>query len=156
MNARARIVFACGLLLAALCFASAADQVYRWVDKDGHVHYSQTPPAGTGVQAQSVNMSPPPPDPVTLQNQQNLAQQLKDKDKQAQDAAQKQQQDAQKQAQQKQHCDDLRGHLAVLTQSGRTASVDAQGQVNYLSDEERQKQAKALQDQIAADCSAAK
>jgi hypothetical protein len=151
-----RISLACASLLAALCLTAAADQVYRWVDKDGHVHYSQTPPAGTGVQAQSVNMSAPPPDPVTVQNQQNLAQQLKDKDKQAQAAAEKQQQDAQKKDQQKKNCDDLRERLAVLTQSGRTATVDAQGQVNYLSDEDRQKQEKALQDQIATDCSTTK
>lgn len=31
-------------LLAALFAASAAAQAYRWVDKDGKVHYSQTPP----------------------------------------------------------------------------------------------------------------
>ena len=152
MNLRTPSVAVCGVLLAAFCLTATADPMYKWVDKDGHVHYSQTPPPSTDVQAQSVNIGAPAPDPVTLQNEQNLAQQLKDKDKQAQDAAQKQQQDAQKQAQQKQHCDDLRSHLAVLNQSGRAASVDSKGNVNYISDDERQKQIQALQDQISKEC----
>ena len=35
------------VLAVALCFAAAADaqtNVYRWVDKDGKVQYSDTPP----------------------------------------------------------------------------------------------------------------
>lgn len=144
---------ACGALLAVTCLAASADQMYKWVDKDGHVHYSQTPPPTTGVQAQSVNIGAPPPDPVTLQNEQNLAKQLSDKDKQQQDAAQKQQQDAQKQAQQKKNCDALRERLVVLTQSRRPATVDAQGNINYLSDDDIQKQEKDLNDQIAKECS---
>ena len=50
-------------LCAALCSAAAlllvtaqADQVYRWVDKDGQVHYSQTPPAGSAVKPQVVDI----------------------------------------------------------------------------------------------------
>jgi glutaredoxin len=35
------------LLCAALFAASAAAQAYRWVDKDGKVNYSQTPPPPT-------------------------------------------------------------------------------------------------------------
>ena len=143
---------ACGALLAVICLAAAADQMYKWVDKDGHVHYSQTPPPSTGVQAQSVNISAPAPDPVTLKNEQNLAQQIKTKDQQAQDAAQKQQQDAQKQAQQKKNCDELRERLVVLTQSRRPATVDAQGNTTYLSDDDIQKQEQDLNDQIAKNC----
>jgi len=39
-----RILFA---TLALLFAAAAAAQAYRWVDKNGKVHYSQTPPAPT-------------------------------------------------------------------------------------------------------------
>ena len=52
-----RILFA----TAALLFAAAvAAQAYRWVDKDGKVHYSQTPPApteATNVQKRSAGGS---------------------------------------------------------------------------------------------------
>jgi glutaredoxin len=38
------VLTAFAVLLAALFATSAAAQTYRWVDKDGKVHYSQTPP----------------------------------------------------------------------------------------------------------------
>jgi glutaredoxin len=52
-----RILFAAVALLFA---ATAAAQAYRWVDKDGKVHYSQTPPQptdATKVQKRSVGGS---------------------------------------------------------------------------------------------------
>src|SRR5579859_1251175 len=110
--------------------AAGADQVYRWVDKDGHVHYSQTPPATTGVNAQTVNIAPPPPDPTSLQNEQNLAQDLKKRNEQDQKDQQKAQADQQQKDQQKQRCDALQQRLQLLEQSGRVASVDAQGNKN--------------------------
>ena len=73
MKMRIPLLISAAVLLAAAGMAASADHVYRWVDKDGHVHYSQTPPAGTHVNAQTVNITPPAPDPTTLQNEQNLA-----------------------------------------------------------------------------------
>lgn len=48
------------LLAVLLAFAATAAtaQMYRWVDKDGRVHYTQTPPPG--LQAESVRPAPPP------------------------------------------------------------------------------------------------
>ena len=149
---RRNALFISALLLAAAGVAYA-DQVYRWVDKDGHVHYSQTPPASTAVNAQSLNISAPPPDPTTLHNEQNLAKELKDKDKKNQDAQQKAQADAQKQAQQKQQCDSLRSRLQILLQSARVATMDAQGNKTFMSDDDRAKKEQDLQDQISKDCS---
>ncbi|MGE5626236.1 MAG: DUF4124 domain-containing protein [Bacillota bacterium] len=153
MNLRTLTILSAGALLGTLALAATADQIYKWVDKNGQVHYSQTPPPTTDVQAQSVNIGAPPPDPITLQNQQNLAQQIQQKNQQDQEAAKKQQQDAQQQAAQKKHCDVLRERLATLQVGGRTATVDTKGNVSYLSDDERNKQIKDAQDQIAKECS---
>ena len=152
MNTRIPLLISAAVLLAAACMAASADQVYRWVDKDGHVHYSQTPPASTGVNAQTVNITPPAPDPTTLRNEQNLAKQLQDQNKQNQDDQQKAQADAQQKAQQQQRCDALRQRLQVLEQSGRVATVDAQGNKTYVSDDERTKQTQDLENEIAKDC----
>lgn len=153
MNTRMLITLAGGALLGVLTFTVLGDQVYKWVDKDGHVHYSQTPPTSTDVQAQQVDINAPPPDPTTVHNEQNLADRLQKQDQQDKDAAKKQQQDAQQQAQQKKHCDNLNEQLVVLNQSRRVASVDAQGNTNYLSDDQRTQQIQDLQAQIAKDCS---
>ncbi len=152
MNTRIALLISAAVLLAAAGMAASADQVYRWVDKDGHVHYSQTPPASTDVNAQTVNITPPAPDPTTLQNEQNLAKQLQDQNKQNQDDQQKAQADAQQKAQHQQQCDALRQRLQVLQQSGRVATVDAQGNKTYVSDDARAKQEQDMQDMIAKQC----
>lgn len=135
-------------LLAFACVAAAADQVYRWVDKDGKVHYSQTPPAGTATNAQTVQVNAPPPDPTGQQNVQVLQKQLADKDQKAADAAKAAEQDVAQAAQKKQRCDDLRTRLITLQNSGRTATVDAQGNMTYLDDDARAKQVQEIQSEM--------
>ncbi|HVA54537.1 MAG TPA: DUF4124 domain-containing protein [Gammaproteobacteria bacterium] len=71
-------------LLCACMAAAAADQVYRWVDKDGHVHYPQTPPAGISVHVLSEDVSALPPDPTGVKNAQDLEQQIRVQNQQAQ------------------------------------------------------------------------
>ena len=47
------------VMAAALCFATAADaqtNVYRWVDKDGKVQYSDTPPPKDATNATQKSM----------------------------------------------------------------------------------------------------
>jgi hypothetical protein len=48
-----RILFVAAAILSTVC-ADAFGQAYRWVDQDGRVHYTQTPPpllvVGTQVQ----------------------------------------------------------------------------------------------------------
>ncbi len=135
-------------LLLLACAAAAADQVYRWVDKDGKVHYSQTPPANAATSVQPVQVNAPPPDPTGLQNAQVLQKQQADKNQKAADAAKAAQQDAAQAAQKKQQCDDLRSRLLTLQNSGRATTVDAQGNVTYLDDDARAKQIQDLQSQI--------
>lgn len=152
MNSRIPLMLASALLLATIGLAASADQVYRWVDKDGHVHYSQTPPPSTHVNAQAVSIAPAGPDPTTLRNEQNLAKSLDDKNKQAADAQKKAEADAAQQAQQQKFCDDLRQRLAVMQQSGRVATVDEQGNKTYIEDDDRAKQEQDLQAQIDQQC----
>ena len=152
MNTRSATSLIFVLAIAGFGLAASADQVYRWVDKDGHVHYSQTPPASTGVNAQTMNITPPAPDPTTLQNDQNLARQIQDKDKQAQDAQKKSQAAQQQREQQQKACNSLKQQLVILQQSARVATVDAQGNKSYISDDERAKQEQQLEDQISKTC----
>jgi glutaredoxin len=52
-----RIVPVAGIVLALLC-GSASAQMYRWVDKDGRVHYTQTPPPPDAKSAQKKSIGP--------------------------------------------------------------------------------------------------
>jgi hypothetical protein len=141
-----------GVAMAASMSFAAADQVYKWVDSQGHVHFSQTPPPGTTVSAQTVTVNPAAPDPQSLANQQSLQQQLADKNKATADAAAKTKPDPAAAAQKKQHCDDLHTRLNILQQSGRTATTDAQGNITYLDDNARAQQIDAINQQIKSDC----
>src|SRR5947209_8814267 len=47
------VAFCCAL---AACTALAQSQVYRWVDKDGTVHFSDTPPPADARSATQKNM----------------------------------------------------------------------------------------------------
>ncbi|MGH8397265.1 MAG: DUF4124 domain-containing protein [Gammaproteobacteria bacterium] len=143
------------ILLCAVMVTAFADQVYRWVDKDGNVHYSQTPPASTTVHANSVNFSAPAPDPVGQQNAQNLVRQMQAQNKQAEDAQQQAAAEAQQQAQQQQRCNQLQAELHVMQQVNRVVTVDAKGNRTYLTDAQHEQQEQQLQDQINKECSSA-
>jgi glutaredoxin len=54
-----RILFVAAAILSAVC-ADALGQAYRWVDQDGRVHYTQTPPPpdAKGVQRKSFRHGP--------------------------------------------------------------------------------------------------
>jgi hypothetical protein len=145
------LALSCGAALVICSTLVLADQVYKWVDDQGHVHFSQTPPPGT--KAQPVTVYVPPPDPQSLQNTQQIEQTQADKDKAAADAAAKNKPDAAKEAEKQQHCDDLRAKLSALPQSGRAATTDAKGNLTYLDDDARAKQEQAIQDQLKQDCS---
>ncbi len=153
MSARRVAFLALAALLGLAALAVSADPVYRWVDKDGKVHYTQTPPPSTGVQAQALNIHAPPPDPVSLRNAQQEAQAIDDKNKADQEAADKAKPDPAAVAAKKQQCDDLHQRLLVLQQSARAATTDAQGNLTFLDDDAKAKQEQAIQDQIAKNCS---
>lgn len=155
MNIRLAASISAAIAIAAFSLSASADQVYRWVDKDGHVHYSQTPPSSTLVNAQTLNINTPPPDPTGLQNDQKMAQQNQDRDKQADDAQKKDQAAAAQHEQQQKECNYLQQRLQLLEQSARVATVDAQGNKSYISDDDRAKQEQDLQDQINKTCSGA-
>ena len=153
MRLREVAALACGAALAVGATFAAADQVYKWTDSEGHVHFSQTPPPSTTPGVQQVNVSAAPPDPQSLQNQQGLIQAQQDQQKKAKEAADKDKPDPQAEKLKKIECDDLRTKLAALQTQGRAATVDAQGNVSYLDDDQRAKQEQQIQDQITKNCS---
>ena len=151
MNARSRL--ACGLLLASLAGIALATPVYRWVDKDGHVHYSQTPPSATDAAAASATtVYVAPADPTGLKNEQSLEKQQAGQQKAAADAQQQAAADAAKKAQQQKQCSDERDQLAAMQNSRKVSLKDQNGQEQYYSGDDLLKQEQLLQDRITKDC----
>ncbi|HSC46505.1 MAG TPA: DUF4124 domain-containing protein [Gammaproteobacteria bacterium] len=154
MNA-ARVSLACGVLLAALAGAALAAQVYRWVDKDGHVHYSEMPPPTTGAAAAAAtSLYVAPADPTGLKNEQSLEKQQAGQQKAAAEAQQQAAADAAKKAQQQKQCSDMRDQLAAMQNSRKISLTDQNGQTQYYSGDDLLKQQQLLQDRISKDCGA--
>lgn len=152
MNA-VRMSLVCAVLLASLAGAALAEQVYRWVDKDGHVHYSQMPPPTTGAAAAAAtSLYVAPADPTGLKNEQSLEKGMNAQQKAQAEAQQQAAADAAKKAQQQKQCDDMRQQLQNMQNSRKVSLQDQNGQTQYYSGDDLLKQQQLLQDRISKDC----
>lgn len=147
------------LLAVMLAFAAGAfAQMYRWVDKDGRVHYTATPPpAGTKartLRAPTAAPAEPAADdaakdaaakdarkgPLTPAEQE---QEFRKRQLEAQKAQEKEALAA-KEAETKQaNCNRAREALATLESGQRVAGTNAQGERYYLDDEARARETAA-------------
>ncbi len=59
-----RLALIFSLLAISISSSLYAEKIYKWVDEDGNIVYSQTPPAGGGKAERITNIQPPPVDPV--------------------------------------------------------------------------------------------
>ena len=117
--------------LAVVPLASA--DLYKYVDKNGKTVYSDTPPADVDAKRMS---APPPP-------ASGNAKTYVERDKEAQKAQQKSGEDAKKaaekekaEAQKKLRCEQAKSNLQIYTDGGRILKSNANGERDYMSDEE--------------------
>ncbi|MEX0958412.1 MAG: DUF4124 domain-containing protein [Burkholderiales bacterium] len=142
--ARSALLGALAGTLLALSVGASAD-VYRWVDKDGRVHYSDQPPPPGARQEKELQGAPrapgaPPAEakaesdaPPTLQERE--AEFRRRQVEQTEKAAQEQR--AQEEAATRQrNCEQARNQLAALRSGQRVARFNEQGEREYLGDEQ--------------------
>lgn len=130
-------------------------EVYRWVDKDGVVNYTQVKPRGVEAEQLQTRSSGPinasdagsqpaaTATPGPTEAQQRLRREL-EQDEQArlQDMAQIKQE----------NCTQARGTLDKLTIRNRVTETDESGERRVLPEEERQARIKQAQDAIVDNC----
>lgn len=155
------------LAVAALLAAPAgAQQLYKYVGPDGRVQYTDRPPAGgqkvekvTGSRVSTVgsNASAAPVTegaakasaPKTPAEQEQAFRQRR---AEAQEKAAKADKLAQESRANAERCDALRRQLAGMQAGGRMVRPNAQGEREYLGDEEIQSQIARTQREIADSC----
>jgi hypothetical protein len=135
-----------------LLVAAQADTVYRWVDAQGHVHYSQTPPPSSKSHAQAVDITPPPPDPTAAARTADMEQAVNDRQQAQQALADKAKQDADKKAQQQKACEAARQRVQIYAESRRAAHKDKDGKLVYSSGEDLVKLRQQAQEQADKLC----
>lgn len=136
------LALACALAVST----GALAQLYKWVDKDGRVTYSdQPPPAQQSKQLNiSTGQTTAPPRSATERDKEleKGRQDAREKSKVAEDVAKKAQVD-------QENCNRARAHLKMLTDGGRIATYDAKGERVLLDDD--QIEAERAKAQKAAD-----
>lgn len=152
----ARILLIAALLAFALfAFRAQAQQVYRWVDAQGDVHYSQTPPPGAGANAKRVDVTPTPADATGARAQQALVNSVASADKAQQEAAQKASQQAAQKAQQQQACDAARAKLQGYMEAHRVITNANSANPTYYTGENLVKFREQAQEQVNKVCAGA-
>lgn len=149
-------------VLSASTLASA--EIYKWKDANGHVHFSDQPPADAKTNATTLKGGAPvaspaaapdsdaskPAGPKTWQEKEQEARQRKAE----QAAADKKKKDEEDRAADKErYCTSLRNNRAMLQKGGRVGSPNAKGEMELYSDEQMAKKIAELNDKIAKECS---
>ncbi|MGA9855390.1 MAG: DUF4124 domain-containing protein [Gammaproteobacteria bacterium] len=141
------------IAVSALTFVSAhADQVYRWVDAQGNVHYSQTPPPNAVTKAKLVDVEPPPPDITGVEQQQQLVKSVNAADAEQQKAAEIAQKLAQEKAQKQQACDQARKHLQEYMDTHRIITNANSPNPTYYTGDDLVKFRQQAQEQVDKVC----
>jgi hypothetical protein len=151
------------LVLIAICaalFASlvAQAQVYKWVDKDGKVQYSDQPPPPGASKADAQKVT----SVVTTVTSggssapgKTLQDRAKESDKARSDGADKQKKDddAAKIAQQNQEaCNSAKQSLKTLQAGGRITTTGADGEKTLMDDDQIQQEVGKAQKAVADAC----
>lgn len=128
MNAVAKI---CVALLLATVAATAWAGVYRWVDKNGVVHFSDSPPP-SGAKLVAVDSTSTDPAAVAARKQ-ALQKQVTAYQKQRQKSAAATAKAEQKQQQREEACRRAQSRIARLDGIDRLRLHDAKGKTRFMS-----------------------
>jgi hypothetical protein len=149
-----RLPVICALLVFAASSPAADRQnMYKWTDDQGEVHYTQFPPPGRKTE----KMQPPPPPAESpdasendLQKQLDTMEQQKDKQLQEiKDADQR----AEIQKIRKKNCETAHRNMINLERGGNVRYMGPDGKVIRLTEEDRQKRIDEANAQIKENCS---
>ncbi|MBL8519915.1 MAG: DUF4124 domain-containing protein [Betaproteobacteria bacterium] len=157
MKSPIRFLATAAILLAA---ATVTAQVYRWVDKDGKVQYSDQPPPAGASKADPKKIADAPAaatGSAAAGGSKSIADQSKDFDKRRKDAAKKSDEQSKKDEEARKvtendqlNCKNARAALKDLESGRPIARTNESGDRSYLTDEQRQAEM-ARAKEIAAD-----
>ncbi|HSO05902.1 MAG TPA: DUF4124 domain-containing protein [Pelomicrobium sp.] len=143
------------VILACLTLPAGAE-LYKWVDSQGKVHYSDRPPPNAAQKSTTMKGAVSAPAPAATASpapQKTIKEQeLEYRQRKAEEAeaAAKAQKEADMRAQ---NCRNARGNLNTYTEGGRVVRFNAQGEREYVGDEERVREIERWQREVERWCS---
>lgn len=143
---RATIVLALCCAFSIACHA----EIYKWVDADGKVQYSdQKPPAAAN--ARTIAPPPPPADPDAARRMANQQVELKKAADAEEQKRRKGDQDATSAKQKEELCTNLRGQLQELRAGGEVFRYNSKGEREIINNDQALHD---LEQRISNTCSA--
>lgn len=144
---RALILIVCASL--ALC-AGAAD-VFRWVDADGKVHFSDTPPPGVASEKLAIKSTPTDPAAVDLaETERQVRENHAEADAVVASNAAKEA--AAKAEQKAQDCESAKARYEAVQHSRKFATKDKDGKDAWMSGEDADKMKQKLKADLDEKC----
>jgi len=143
----------CGSL-TFMCGSVSVAGIYKWTDAEGNVHYGQQRPAGTSSEKMQVPQHAPIDKSSYKRPGQKSADEKTDKasaDKKAEEPAEEKETKAEKK-QRMANCEKVRKNLATMKSNSRIRSKDEDGNIRYLSDEEKQARMNKSQQALDKHC----
>ena len=140
------------IILAALIPAVVFGTTYKWVDKDGKIHYSDNPPAD--VDATPVRGAPKPSvDPnKAMEELQGKAKAFNERHEDRRIGTDAKKNAATKSKRDKEICDALAKNLTTLQNNPKIKSTGPDGKEIFFDEEQRQAEIKKTQARIAEEC----
>lgn len=131
--------------LFLLYAAPAAAEMYRWVDAQGKVHYSDQPPAEQSKSSKTLNIPNQPAAPAAESGKSWQEKELDFKKRKAAaaEAETKKKKEADDAKAKAENCDKSRKNLKALEEGGRINTYDDKGNRTVMDDAQR---AKAMND----------
>jgi hypothetical protein len=155
MRSPIRLFIALAVLLAASVVAA---QVYKWVDKDGKVQYSDTPPPDTKAEARKVDVKPASgtaataPPKATTKSLQERAKEFDKRKNEGADKAKKAEEEEKNAQLYRENCESAQSFLRDL-ESGRPVNrTTSTGERAFMSDEERAAEMAKARKTISENC----
>ena len=140
--------------LAALLVAPAQAALWKWVDSNGHVVYSDTQPAAN-VKAERVNAAAPPANPNAVKEMANQDAELRKRQMQRDDDAAKSEKARADATRRQESCAQTRGQLKSM-QNTNTAyyRFNEKGERVFMDEGMRRKEGERLEAYLRAQCPA--
>ncbi len=139
------------ILLIILFAAPVSAETYRWVNEDGVVTYSQTPPPNAPAEKVKTHSTAPSDSSASQQKLQEMRQKLADMEEDRALKKAEQQQNAKDKAQRENNCQAARHNLETLTALGNRLYKVGDDYLR-LTEEERQSRMQEARDQIKEYC----
>jgi hypothetical protein len=145
------VAAAAGLALA-MSAAPAVSAVYKYVDADGHVVYSDQPPPGN-AKSEIVKPPPPPANPNAARELEDKQLAIKQQNKKREEEAVAAEKARQLSERRREACTNALGQMKMLQQRNENVfRVNEQGERVYLTDEMRRTEFERLQQIARENC----